>query len=226
MLKILLVEDEAAVADFMKTGLQEEGFQVRHETDGLDGLQAAYEQPFDLIILDIILPRKNGLEICKRLHEQREFNTPVLMLTALGTTDDVVTGLDAGADDYLVKPFQFKELLARIRALTRRKNLLAPEKKIRIANLEIDQIGKKVMRDADEIKLTAREFTLLEYLMKNKGRVVNRNEILENVWDLNFDPGTNVVDVYVNYLRNKVDKNYTPKLIHTIVGMGYVVREE
>ena len=154
-------------------------------------------------------------------------NLPIIMLTALGTTENIVKGLDAGADDYLVKPFKFKELLARIRARTRNKNLpLNKNYKLTLADLELDNDAKLVKRAGDEIKLTSTEFRLLEYLLKNKNKVLNRIDILENVWDVNFNMGTNVVDVYVNYLRNKVDKNYDTKLIHTVIGMGYILKKE
>ncbi|MCB0662867.1 MAG: response regulator transcription factor [Saprospiraceae bacterium] len=225
-MKILIVEDEIPVAESMIRGLTEAGYQVTHEPDGLMGLQKAYEATFDLIILDVILPRMNGIEISKKLHQMDGFETPVLFLTALGSADDIVEGLDTGADDYLVKPFNFKELLARIRALTRRKSANVGGNMLRLADLMMDLDAKKVIRAGEELKLTAREFSLLEFLMKNKNRVISRNDILEKVWDMNFDPGTNVVDVYVNYLRNKVDKKFDKRLIHTIVGMGYVMRED
>lgn len=225
-MKILIVEDELPVAESMIRGLTEQGYTVIHEPDGLLGLQRAYEDTYDLLILDVILPRMNGLEISRKLHQMEGFQTPVLFLTALGTADDIVEGLDTGADDYLVKPFNFKELLARIRALTRRKNPNGAGNLLRLADLVMDLDAKKVSRAGQELKLTAREFSLLEFLMKNKKRVISRNDILEKVWDMNFDPGTNVVDVYVNYLRNKVDKKFDKRLIHTIVGMGYVMRDD
>jgi DNA-binding response OmpR family regulator len=225
-MKILIVEDELPVAETMLRGLSEQGYEVVHEADGLLGLQRAYEETFDLVILDVILPRLNGIEISRKLHQMEGFQSPVLFLTALGSADDIVEGLDTGADDYLVKPFNFKELLARIRALTRRKNPHTHGNVLRIADLIVDLDAKKVIRAGQELKLTAREFSLLEFLLKNRNRVISRNDILENVWDMNFDPGTNVVDVYVNYLRNKVDKKFDKRLIHTIVGMGYVLREE
>lgn len=224
-MKILVVEDEQGVSSFIKKGLEEHGHEVTQAFDGATGLRMASQKHFDLIVLDIILPGINGLEVCKKLREQGDSNTPVLMLTALAATDDVVTGLDAGADDYLKKPFKFKELLARIRALTRRKNLVSSSNQLQVADLQLDLDSKTVSRSNKPIKLTAREFNLLEYLIRNKGRVVSRVDILENVWEVNFDMGTNVIDVYVNYLRNKVDKHFSPKLIHTVVGMGYVLKE-
>jgi two-component system copper resistance phosphate regulon response regulator CusR len=224
-MKILVIEDEQSVSSFIRKGLEEQGYEVTQAFDGSTGLRAAVQHRFDLLILDLILPGINGLEVCKKLREGGEVPTPILMLTALGATEDVVTGLDAGADDYLVKPFKFKELLARIRALTRRKSLSSATKQLQVANLEIDLDRKVVSRGEKPIKLTAKEFNLLEYLIRNKGRVVSRVDILENVWEVNFDMGTNVIDVYVSYLRNKIDKNFSPKLIHTVVGMGYVLKE-
>lgn len=224
-MKILVIEDEQSVSSFIRKGLEEQGYEVTQAFDGTTGLRAVIQQKFDLVILDIILPGMNGLEVCKNLRERGETAVPILMLTALGATEDVVSGLDAGADDYLGKPFKFKELLARVRALTRRKNLSSATKQLQVADLEMDLDSKMVSRGDKPIKLTAKEFNLLEYLIRNKGRVVSRVDILENVWEVNFDMGTNVIDVYVNYLRNKVDKNFSPKLIHTVVGMGYVLKE-
>ena len=224
-MKILVIEDEQSVSSFIRKGLEEQGYEVTAAYDGMMGFRSAFGQRFDLIILDIILPGMNGLEVCKKLREEGETSVPILMLTALGATEDVVTGLDAGADDYLKKPFKFKELLARVRALTRRKTLSTATKQLQVADLEMDLDRKTVSRGNKAVKLTAREFNLLEYLIRNKGRVVSRVDILENVWEVNFDLGTNVIDVYVNYLRNKIDKNYSPKLIHTVVGMGYVLKE-
>lgn len=225
-MKILLVEDEPSVMSFLKRGLEEHDFEVVCAADGLEGLRLAFDQTFDLVVLDLILPKMNGLELCKKLRQQENFQAPIIMLTALGTTDDVVTGLDSGADDYLVKPFKFKELLARINAHLRRRNYLQTNQKLALADLEMDLAAKTVTRSGNPLRLTAREFNLLEFLLQNKGRVLSRMAILENVWDINFELSTNVVDVYVNYLRNKIDKNYSPKLIHTVVGMGYVMKEE
>lgn len=225
MMKILVIEDEQSVSSFIRKGLEEQGHEVTQAFDGSTGLRAAIQHRFDLLILDLILPGINGLEICKKLRESGELAVPILMLTALGATEDVVAGLDAGADDYLAKPFKFKELLARVRALTRRKSLSTASKQLQVADLELDLDRKVVSRGDKPIKLTAKEFNLLEYLIRNKGRVVSRVDILENVWEVNFDMGTNVIDVYVSYLRNKIDKNFSPKLIHTVVGMGYVLKE-
>lgn len=195
-----------------------------HGDTGLDLIQ---QKQIDFILLDVILPGKNGVEIAKEIRSRGHSETPILMLTALGTTDNIVNGLDAGADDYLIKPFKFKELLARLRALERRKNFtVSPQAKLKIANLELDTDAKVVKRDKDEIKLTSTEYRLLEYFMKNPNKVLSRIEILESVWDIGFDIGTNVVDVYVNYLRNKIDKEYSPKLIQTVIGMGYILKED
>lgn len=224
-MKVLLVEDEIKVAAFIKQGLEEIGYEVDMTHDGLKGKKLSHDNHYDLLILDVMLPNKSGLEICS---EVRKFNkdVPILMLTALGTTDDKVNGLEAGADDYLVKPFHFKEFLARVKALTRRRKDTTEDDTLRIADLEMNLVTKDVKRAGKSIKLTAREFDLLEYFIRNTGRVLNRADIAGTVWDINFDTGTNVVDVYVNYLRNKIDKGFSPKLIHTLVGMGYVLKEE
>lgn len=226
-MKILLVEDEAAVASFIQRGLQEAGHEVALALDGTTGLQMATTHPFDLLLLDVMLPGINGIELCRSFRRQNA-TTPVLMLTALGATENIVTGLDSGADDYLVKPFKLAELLARIRSLARRNGQASEPAAdvLRFSNLELDLTAKTVQRDGQPIALTATEFRLLTYLLQNKKRVMSRMEILENVWDVHFDMGTNVVDVYVNYLRRKIDRHFHPRLIHTVVGMGYVLKEE
>lgn len=224
-MRILLVEDEPKVASFIKKGLEEDLNDVTVGFDGAMGKEIALSETFDLIILDVNLPHINGIELCSIIRKE-DITTPILMLTALGTTDNKVTGLDAGADDYLVKPFEFKELLARIRALSRRSSTNPSEKQYKIADLELDPVSKTVKRGGKKIDLTAKEFSLLEYLMKNRGRVLSRIDIAEKVWDINFDTGTNVIDVYINFLRKKVDKDHETKLIHTQVGMGYVLKEE
>lgn len=225
-MNILLVEDEAAVASFVQRGLQEAGHEVAVAMDGTTGLQMATSHNFDLLVLDVMLPGINGIELCRSFRLQNT-QTPVLMLTALGSSENIVTGLDTGADDYLVKPFKLAELLARIRALGRRSNHQPAQAKqvLRMADLQLDLEAKTVHRDGKPIQLTATEFRLLTYLLQNRKRVVSRMEILENVWDVHFDMGTNVVDVYVNYLRRKIDKQFNPRLIHTVVGMGYVMKE-
>ena len=225
-MKILVVEDEPSISNFIKKGLEENGFEVTQAFDGEMGVRLAQHTAFSVIILDLVLPGLNGLEVCQKFRRELGIQTPVLMLTALSETDDVVTGLEAGADDYLGKPFKFKELLARVRALARRTSAQQPPANLLlVADLEIDLDRKTVHRAGHEIKLTAKEFFLLEYLVRNKNRVLSRVDILESVWDINFDLGTNVVDVYMNYLRNKVDKPFDQKLIQTVVGMGYVLKE-
>ncbi len=225
-MKILIVEDEPSISNFIKKGLEENGFETAQAFDGDMGLKLAGREEFSVIILDLILPGTNGLEVCRQLRKDLQLHTPILILTALSSTDDVVTGLDAGADDYLSKPFKIKELLARIRALTRRQGGVHTQvNRLQVADLEIDLDQKKVARAGKEIRLTPKEFFLLEYLMRNKNRVVSRLDILENVWDIQFDLGTNVVDVYMNYVRNKVDKPFDQKLIQTVVGMGYIMKE-
>lgn len=223
-MNILVVEDEPNVAAFIKKGLEEQAYDVDVAYDGNTGLLLARQKDYALAILDVIMPNINGLEVCRQLRE-RDHSLPILMLTALSTTDDVVTGLEAGADDYLAKPFKFRELLARVRALTRRKNLLVPAaSKLSFADLDMDLDTKAVTRGGKAITLTAREFSLLEYFLRNQGKVLSRIDLLENVWELNFDLGSNVVDVYVNYLRNKIDKDFPVKLIHTVIGMGYALK--
>lgn len=223
-MNILIVEDEPNVAAFIKKGLEEQSYEVDVAYDGTTGLRLARQKDYALIMLDIIMPNANGLDVCRELR-QFNANVPILMLTALGMTEDVVNGLDAGADDYLTKPFKFKELLARVRALTRRKNLTSHSSKLTFADLEMDLDTKTVTRAGKVINLTAREFALLEYFMKNQGKVLSRIDLLENVWELNFDLGSNVVDVYVNYLRNKIDKDFPTRLIHTVIGMGYAMKK-
>jgi len=192
--------------------------------DGKSGLSIAQQGDFDLIILDVMLPFINGLEICKKIR-QADTVTPVLMLTALGTLDDKVEGLQQGADDYLVKPFHFKELIARIQALTRRKNAPVLTNNVsRIADLILDRHKKTAHRNNQEIMLTAREYALLDLFMHNINRLLTRSEIAEQVWGYNFDSNSNVIDVYVNYLRNKIEKGFSSKLIHTVVGMGYIMK--
>lgn len=232
-MKILIVEDEMKVAEVLKRGLKEEGYDADLAYDGEIGLRLAQSGVYDLILLDINLPLLNGLELCRLLRERDEV-TPVLMLTALGMSDDVVAGLEAGADDYLTKPFHFNELYARIRALTRRRKILtekpvrandnAFQNSFRIADLEIDFDSREVRRSGKVIQLTAKEYALLEFLAKHAGKVKSRAEIAESVWGLNFETGTNFIDVYINYLRNKIDKPFNRKLIHTVTGFGYVLK--
>ena len=185
----------------------------------------ALENYYDVIVLDLLIPYINGIDLCKQLRAEG-LKSPILMLTALGSTDDKVLGLDAGADDYLVKPFEFKELLARIRALSKRyTDNLQDTKVLKLADLELDLNKKVVRRGGRTIELTSKEFSLLEYLLRNKNRVISRAEISEKVWDVNFDTGTNIIDVYINFLRKKVDKDFPTRLIFTMVGMGYIMKE-
>ncbi|GGB84389.1 response regulator [Dyadobacter sediminis] len=225
-MKLLLIEDEPKTLQSIKQGLEENGYEVDIAYDGLIGKQLAKNNTYQLIISDIIIPGINGIELCREIRSWGD-ETPILMLTALGTTDDKVTGLDAGADDYLVKPFEFKELLARVRALTKRGTTVSHTAQVlRFADLEISLDAKTVHRSGNKINLTAREFNLLVYLIRNQGRVISKVEIAEQVWDIGFDTGTNVIEVYVNYLRKKIDKDYPVKLIHTQFGMGYVLKIE
>ena len=224
--RILVIEDERNVAAFIEKGLREAGYEIFLAYDGPQGLELLEQKEIDLLILDIVLPMMDGRLVAKKVRELGHENLPIIMLTALGTTENVVEGLDSGADDYLVKPFKFKELLARIRALSRRHVPMGMVGRRLIASdLELDRDAKTVKRAGDDIKLTSTEFRLLEFFLRNKNRVLSRIDILESVWDINFNLGTNVVDVYVNYLRNKIDRPYGHRLIHTVIGMGYTLRE-
>ncbi|MEX2371423.1 MAG: response regulator transcription factor [Bacteroidales bacterium] len=224
-MRILVIEDEPKVVAFLKKGLEENGFEVDVAFDGQMGEKLVSRDLYDLIILDIIIPGINGIELCRRIRE-KNIISPVLMLSALGTTDDKLEGFDAGADDYLVKPFEFKELVARINALTKRvSGIQKSSNSLKIADLELDLNRKVAKRDGKLIELTAREFALLEYFMLNRGKVMSRADISEKVWDISFDTGTNVVDVYVNILRRKIEKGFDSRLIHTRIGMGYIFDE-
>lgn len=222
-MNILVVEDEKKVAGFIKRGLEEDGYQVVVTHDGADGIKQAMEGDYSLIILDVMLPKKDGLAVVRELREAGK-RIPVLMLTAKAATEDVVSGLDAGSDDYLTKPFAFAELTARVRALLRREGQDRGAE-IRYADLRLDPVTHKVWRGKVEIELTAKEYGLLEYLMRNPNTVLSRAMIADHVWDYAFDSFTNIIDVYVNYLRKKVDKDFPIKLIHTVRGQGYVMRE-
>jgi heavy metal response regulator len=221
-MRILVIEDEKKVARFIKRGLEEAGYLVDVAADGEEGLYLAEIDDYDLIVLDLILPRKNGLEVCKELREQN-IKVPVLILSARDSVEDKVTGLDMGADDYLTKPFAFSELLARVRALLRRGETMVPVK-LMVADLVMDTVTHSVNRAGKEIKLTSKEYALLEYFMMNVGKVLTRTMLSEHVWDYTFDTFSNVIDVYINYLRNKVDRDFEPKLIHTVRGVGYVMK--
>jgi two-component system copper resistance phosphate regulon response regulator CusR len=221
-MKILIVEDEPKVASFIKKGLEENNYEAEIAYDGISGEKLAHLYKYDLFILDIIIPGISGLDLCKKLKKQNP-NVPVLMLTALGTTDDKLIGFDSGADDYMIKPFEFRELLARIKVMLKTSNQsVDTSTKLITGELELDIDRKIAIRGGTQIELTAKEFTLLEYFMRNSGKVLSRVDIAEKVWDSNFDSGTNVVDVYINFLRKKIDKGFEKKLIHTKVGFGYI----
>jgi DNA-binding response OmpR family regulator len=225
-MKVLIVDDEIKVTSFIKKGLEDYGFEADIALDPGIALKKLGVNKYNVIILDVNLPQMNGLELCKLIRQHDE-NVPIMMLTALGTTDDKLSGFDAGADDYLVKPFEFGELMARLRALHKRNRYSNVETDIlRIADLELNLTTRTVKRNNIKIELTARELALLEFFLRNQSRAVSRNEIAEKVWDVSFDTGTNVVDVYINYLRKKIDKDFTPKLIHTITGIGYIMKAE
>ena len=221
-MKILIVEDEPKVASFIKKGLEESNYEAEIAYDGLSAYNLALQYHYDLFILDLIIPGISGLDLCRKLkmHDQ---DIPILMLTALGTTDDKLIGFDAGADDYMIKPFEFRELLARIKVLLKTANKASDQSnKLIFGDLELDLNRKTVKRGNAQMELTAKELSLIEFFMRNSGRVLSRNDIAEKVWDVNFDSGTNVVDVYVNFLRKKIDKGFDKKLIHTKVGFGYI----
>lgn len=222
-MRTLVIEDEKKIADFIKRGLKEEGHAVDIAYDGEEGFFLAKTNEYDLILLDLMLPKIDGLSLCKKLKGEGS-TTPIIMLTAKDTIKDKVTGLDSGADDYLTKPFAFEELLARIRAILRKKDTKSLTK-LEVDDLVLDLVTHKVMRAGKEIILTAKEYSLLEYLMRNAGSIVTRTMISEHVWDIDFDTFTNVIDVYINYVRNKVDAGHSKKLIHTIRGRGYILRE-
>jgi two-component system, OmpR family, copper resistance phosphate regulon response regulator CusR len=225
-MKILVIEDEPKVAAFIKDGLEELHHTVDIAFDGMIGKTLALRNPYEVIILDIVIPQINGLELCRIIKNEKPA-VPIIMLSALGTTDDKVSGFDCGADDYLVKPFEFRELTARIRALSKRhRETINHSNILRVADLLLDLNKKLACRGEKLIELTAKEFSLLEYFMRNKGRVVSRVDIAEKVWEITFDTGTNIVDVYVNILRKKIDKDFSNKLIHTRIGMGYIFKEE
>jgi len=226
-MKILIIEDDQRVAELIQRGLNEFGYQTIVAYDGLMGKKLALQNDVDLIIMDIILPKINGLDLCRELRLQLP-DLPIIMLTALGTTDDKVEGFDAGADDYLVKPFEIRELIARIKAIMKRKssNRTSYGFILRYADLQMNLHTKEVKRGNVEIKLTPKEFKLLEYMLLNPERVLSRTEIAEKVWDTHFDTGTNFIDVYINYLRKKIDKEFSSKLIHTKPGMGFILKAE
>lgn len=225
-MRLLLIEDEMKTSHYLKKGLEENGFEVDAALDGKTGRHLAFRNTYDVIVTDIILPGISGREITRALRDAK-IQTPVLMLTALNETDDVVEGFDAGADDYLAKPFEFRELLARLRALAKRNRAQHPDSQVlEAADLKMWVDKKQVFRAGIPIELTAKEFNLLEYLLKNKGRVISKQELARHVWNIDFDTGTNMVEVYVNYLRRKMDRDFPVKLIQTQFGMGYVLRAD
>jgi heavy metal response regulator len=223
-MRILVVEDEKKVASFIQRGLEGEGFQVDLAADGEDGVALAKINPYDLILMDVMLPKLDGLSAIRELRAA-SIATPVLCLTAKDTVEDIVAGLDSGSDDYLTKPFAFAELLARVRALVRRGSQERGAE-ITYADLRLDPVAHRVWRSDQEIELTAKEYALLEYFMRNAEKTLTRNMIAEHVWDYTFDSFTNIIDVYVNYLRKKVDRDFTTKLVHTVRGVGYMLKAE
>ncbi|UWX59947.1 response regulator transcription factor [Chryseobacterium oranimense] len=234
MKKIILIEDETSVVSFIKKGLQENGYEVSVAFDGRTGVQLVQANDFDMVILDIMLPEMNGLDVCKEIRKTNQ-HVPILFLTALGTSENIVLGLESGGDDYLVKPFKFIELVARVKSLLRRSNGVSPqevagpepdsEHVFKFSDLIVNDYTKKVTRAGDEISLTSTEYKLLLYFLNNPEKVISRAEILDAVWGVNYELGTNVVDVYVNYLRKKLDNQDDNKLIHTVIGMGYVLKK-
>jgi two-component system copper resistance phosphate regulon response regulator CusR len=222
--RILVVEDEPKVASFVKRGLEKNGYSAEIAYDGNVGKKMFNTGDYDMIILDVNLPYKNGIELCKEIRSVNQ-KIPVLMLTALGTTEDKISGFDSGADDYLVKPFEFRELLARIRSLLKRISVSETGGNLlKFLDLEMNLDTYEVIRGGKKISLTQKEFALLEYMLRNKGRVISRIDIAEKVWDITFDTGTNIIDVYVNFLRKKIDKDFPQKLIHTHTGVGYILK--
>jgi len=225
MLKIGIAEDDQKIADLLKSALEENGYQIQAVSNGIDAFTIFSENSFNLLIIDIMMPGLNGIQVCKMLRET-DNQTPILMLTAMGTIDDKVTGLNAGGDDYLVKPFHLKELLARVSALLRRQSPINPIKNHELVfeDLVMNLSSKEVSRAGKTIELSAREFGLLELFLKNPNRLLSRRYIAEQAWDINFETGTNVIDVYINFLRKKIEKGFDRKLIHTKINMGYILK--
>ncbi|MCU0431622.1 MAG: response regulator transcription factor [Cytophagaceae bacterium] len=223
-MQVLLIEDEKKLASLIVRALEDQGWKVDVAEDGFIGKSLALVNKYDVLVVDVILPKVNGIQICQELRS-KQIKTPILILSALGSLDDKLLGFDHGADDYLVKPFEIKELLARLKALHKRSEVKKSGEKLQVENLVMDLEKKMVTRDGQIIILTAKEFNLLEYFVRNHGRVISRKEISEEVWGTSIDSGTNVIDVYMNFLRKKIDKNFHPKLFHTVVGMGYILQE-
>ena len=224
-MRVLLVEDDLKIADFIVKGLKEAGFAVDHAADGEGGLYMALNEPYDAAVIDLMLPKLDGLSLIEKVRANR-INTPLIILSAKRSVDERIKGLQAGGDDYLTKPFSFAELLARLQALIRRSTGTSEATSLTACDLMVDLLTREVKRGGEDVELQPREFSLLEYLMRNRGRVLSKTMILEHVWDYSFDPQTNVVDVLVCRLRNKVDRGFEKKLIHTIRGVGYVLRED
>lgn len=224
-MRILLVEDDPKIASFIIKGLKAEGFAVDHENNGEDGLHMALTEPYDAAVVDIMLPKLDGLRLIENLRREK-LKTPIIILSAKGEVDDRVKGLQMGADDYLTKPFAFSELLARLQALIRRSSDVAEPTKLAVADISMNLITRKVVRAGQQIDLQPLEFSLLEYLLRNAGRVVSKTMIMEHVWDYYFDPQTNVVESRIYKLREKIDKGFSTKLIHTVRGVGYVLKED
>ncbi|AQX07725.1 response regulator transcription factor [Elizabethkingia ursingii] len=227
MANILLIEDDDRLSRLIAKGLQEAEFEVSTAYDGMTGMKLATQKDFDLVVTDIVLPKKDGLDFCKEIKALKP-NLPVVMLTALGTTDDKLEGFDAGADDYLTKPFEIRELVARIKVLLKRFSQQQQQKVfvLRYEGIEMNLEQKIVSRDKISIKLTPKEFNLLKFMLENSERVLSRSEIAEKVWETHFDTGTNFIDVYINYLRKKIDKDFAVKLIHTKAGMGFILKKD
>ncbi len=223
-MRMLLVEDDSKIASFIIKGFRAEGFAVDHASDGEQGLHFALTEPYDAAVIDIMLPKLDGLSLIKKVRQEK-INTPVIVLSARGSIDDRVKGLQTGSDDYLSKPFAFSELLARVQALIRRATGVSEPTRLMTGDLSINLLTREVIRDSRKIELQPLEFSLLEYLMRNTGKVVSKTMIMEHVWDYNFDPGTNVVEARICRLRDKIDKGSDKKLIHTVRGAGYVLRE-
>jgi heavy metal response regulator len=223
-MKILLVEDDKGIARFVKQGLFEKSFSVDLAVNGEEGLQSALQENYDLIVLDVMLPKMDGIEVLKRIRGLK-IETPVIFLTAKDSENDIVLGLNSGADDYLVKPFSFNELLARVHALLRRGKMVSPSSNLQVANLILELDGHRVFRGNMKIELTPKEYALLEFFMRHVGQIITRTMISDKIWGYHFDTSTNVVDVHVSHLRNKVDKDFMPKLLHTVKGVGYVLED-
>jgi len=223
-MRILLVEDDKGIVRFVRKGLLENSFSVDVATNGEEGLDAVLHMKYDLVVLDILLPKLDGREVLKRIRSM-DLQTPVIFLTAKDSEDDIVHGLNLGADDYLTKPFSFNELLARIHAIIRRDKTVSYLPRLQVANLALEPDGHRVFREKTKIELTPKEYALLEFLMRHPGEIVTRTMISEKVWDVHFDTSTNIIDVHVSHLRNKIDKDFEPKLLHTVKGVGYVLED-